>query len=112
MALPKWTSDESRAKSRRRRVTKQERHVASDIEGQAHPASGATPYKKGDASNADFLVECKSTEHLSFAVSSILLQQVEHRAKLQGKLPALHILLAQEGREYVVLRWEDFVSWR
>lgn len=40
--------------------SKQEKVVASYLEGQTTPNSGATPFKKGDVITEDTIIECKT----------------------------------------------------
>lgn len=74
-------------KSTRYYSRKQEETVATQIGGKTTPNSGATPYRKGDVSSKDWLMECKTcmTNKQSFSIKKQWLQNIREEAKQQGK---------------------------
>ena len=66
----------------------QEKNVAKLLGGKTTPNSGATPYKKGDVSSNDWLIECKTcmSNKQSFSIKKKWLQELQQDAIGQGKM--------------------------
>ena len=96
-----------------KKISKQrENKIADDIGGQRHSFSGAMWWKKGDASDDDFLIEDKFTEDNHYSATLKVLLKIEKEALSIGKLPVLRVGFLKDGKskDYVVLRAKDCLS--
>ena len=96
-----------------KKLSKQrENKIADDIGGQRHSFSGAMWWKKGDASNDDFLIEDKFTEDDHYSATLRVLLKIEKEALSIGKLPVLRVgfIKDRKSTDYVVLRAMDCLS--
>ena len=104
------SSPQLRAEFARRKALslQQERRTAALLRGRTTPASGAStdPFKKGDVSAKNFLVECKTTEKKGYRLTREVLHKIKMEAYKQNKIPVLQVDL--EGESYAVIRLQDF----
>lgn len=85
------------------RAVQQEKLAAKRTGGKRTPASGAGP-QKGDVRLKGFLrIECKTTRHASFSVTSEMLDKLEAAAAPAGEVPMLEVELELGKRRAVVL---------
>jgi hypothetical protein len=89
---------------------KQERHVATAINGRIVPASGAFWSHKGDVRTDDLLIEAKTTVAASFAIKKAVWEKIRREALLDGRTPVLAVQI--QNRNLVVLDEEDFLELR
>jgi Holliday junction resolvase len=75
----------------------QEERVARAAGGRRVPGSGASPFARGDAKSAHYLIECKQTEHDSIRVTWAWLEKITRQALAAGRRPALAIELRCKG---------------
>jgi len=88
---------------------KRENDIADDTGGKRHARSGGLWWKKGDASNIDFLFEDKFTEKDFYSVTMLTIQKIEGEALSVGKLPVLRVgFISKYGNsDYAILRCKD-----
>jgi hypothetical protein len=86
----------------------QEKGVAKRLGGQLTVSSGNKWFDKGDVKTDRYLVECKTTGKLSYAIKSSELRKIETEALLEGRNPVLVFDL--DGRRYAIFPWEDAVE--
>ncbi len=79
----------------------QEKRLAKKLGGRRQPGSGCVPGLKGDVKSADFLVECKKTDHASHILTLKVLRKIDQEAALEGKEPLLEVCL--QGYNYYVM---------
>jgi hypothetical protein len=79
--------------------------------GQRTPLSGSlSRHTAGDVIHPIFYVECKYRDSLSrINALRVFREEVEPRAKAEGKIPLLVVKEKGKRGELVVLRFEDFV---
>ena len=77
--------------------------------------SGAGWVSKHDVYTDGELVECKTTEAISYSLKLELLETLEREALLSGKWPVLDIKFEPRGkrpRRYVILTEDDYLALR
>jgi hypothetical protein len=87
---------------------KREKKAAENIKGRAHAASGALWNKKSDLSNETFLVEDKFTHKDNYSIKLDILLKVEREAKQINKIPILRFGFEARGKNFAVIRNQDF----
>lgn len=83
----------------------QEERIASAVGGRRVPASGASPFSKGDVSQDRFLIECKQTVAASLSVKQAWLEKITGEAEAQGKYPALSLEIQGGERRLAERDW-------
>jgi len=83
-----------------------EKKLAKDVKGKRVAGSGSHWSSKGDVKHPEFLFECKTTAHDSYAVGLKTLDKIVKEAQTVGKTPVL--LLDIKGKRFVLLRFEDW----
>ena len=87
----------ARSVSRSQKRSKlQENYTASDIGGRTQPGSGNQWHSKGDVKNAQWYVECKTTQQSSFRITDLVWKVLRLNALREGKIPALQIDIQEE----------------
>lgn len=89
----------------------QEKRTAERFGGRLTPMSGAGWMRKGDVHTAEFMIECKARmdpNAKSYSIQTKDLRDLTKRARLEGRIPLLHVELA--GHNYVVLPEGDFLQ--
>lgn len=89
--------------STRLTVLKQENEAGSLVGGKRHRGSGASPWKKSDASGKQFQVECKQTGADSLRVTTEWLKKISQEAIACGKEPALHVRFLKAQEDWVMI---------
>ena len=94
-----------------KRVRKQERETAEDIDGRTTPASGSG-ISKGDIRNGKWFGENKSSfsGDSSFRITSEHMLKVLSQAQKVGLRPFLQVRLQKSKLDLVVLLWQDFLE--
>ena len=90
---------------------RQEKAVAKVIKGKQVSNSGATAFNKGDVSNDDWLIECKTsvTEKQSFSIKRYWLRKNKEEAFAMGKeYNALCFDFGDNGNRYYVIDEKTF----
>lgn len=90
---------------------RQEKAVAKVIKGKQVSNSGATAFNKGDVSNDDWLIECKTsvTEKQSFSIKRDWLKKNKEEAFAMGKeYNALCFDFGDNGNRYYVIDEKTF----
>ena len=90
---------------------RQEKAVAKVIKGKQVSNSGATAFNKGDVSNDDWLIECKTsvTEKQSFSIKRDWLRKNKEEAFAMGKeYNALCFDFGDNGNRYYVIDEKTF----
>ncbi len=97
-----------------RRWAKKEQRDAGTFNGRRVPGSGNKWNKPGDVKTSLFLIEDKTTEKKSFAVTQKLWDSIRRKALLSphktARIPLLSIELLQTGTELIVLDKNDFLQ--
>lgn len=93
----------------------QERRVAQELGGRPQPASGATPFRKGDVEVVNkLLTECKTTGHKSYQLSTAELEKISAEAINSGALLwAMQIEFQGQlghSRKVAVIDWAWFME--
>jgi len=88
---------------------KREQDIAKNTDGKRHARSGGLWWKKGDASNIDFLFEDKFTEKESYSVTGLVISKIEKESLSINKLPVLRIgFISKDGNaDYAIVRSKD-----
>jgi hypothetical protein len=68
-----------------------EKRLAKSMGAKLTPNSGAMRSSKGDMKKGNFLIESKSTIHLSMSVEQAWLTKINNEAMNCGKMPALTV---------------------
>jgi hypothetical protein len=92
---------------RQRRSRRQERRIANRVQGRTQPASGATPWRKQDVRQSDFLIEAKFTDRGSYSIKASEWERMRRNALLDGRRPMLVVEL--QGRRLVVMEEDDLL---
>ena len=100
MSLPKWLNKSNKEKS-----IKQEKELAKDLGAKTTPASGATPFRKGDMRLNGYLIESKATANKSISIKLEWLLKIEKEALNEDKTPL--IILEIDGNRYFIFRERD-----
>ena len=79
------------SQSSQQTVLRHEKEAASLVGGVRHRGSGASAYRKSDASSDDYQVECKQTKKKSIGLKLEWLQKITSEALSRGREPMLHI---------------------
>jgi len=89
-----------------------ERKVAKALGGQRTPLSGSlSRHTSGDVIHPIFYIECKYRADIrGFNALRVFKEEVEPKAKAEGKIPLLVVKEKGKKGELVVLRFEDFVK--
>lgn len=90
---------------------RQEKAVAKTVGGKQTSNSGATPFKKGDVTTADWLIECKTstTEKASFSIKREWLDKNREEAFAMNKdYNALCFDFGDNGERYYVIDEKTF----
>jgi len=72
------------------------------------PRSGGLWFAKGDSKSEEYLIENKTTQHESFAISVKLWEKIENEALLSHRIPLISMEMGKKGLELVVISIEDF----
>lgn len=102
----------SRNTARIKKISKnREKKIANEIDGERHIFSGGLWWKKGDASDLDFLIEDKFTESAFYLITKKTLNKIEKEALGISKLPVLRVgfLRERKSEDYVILRKKDCI---
>lgn len=123
--LPFTFGQDSTAKNRRKRSKKQEKRWAEKVGGKVQPASGATPFAKGDVRAGSkeflesFLWELKYTDKGSYRISLKGWDKIRREAYLSegGQLPGFKVEFSKHDYpslprplRLVILEEGDFLS--
>lgn len=101
MTLPKWLQDDNT----KTKANKQEKRLANEIGARLTPNSGATPFRKGDMSLGDYLIESKATDKTYIKLDQTWLDKIEKEAIKERKTP---LLIAEiRGKRYYIFREKD-----
>lgn len=92
-----------------KRWQKKEKNDSNLLRGRTRPRSGGLWFAPGDVTTNEFLIDCKTTEGKSFAITQKIWEKIYSEALRCKKLPALSIQLG-DGKEVVVLDKNDFVA--
>lgn len=84
--------------------------MAADVGGRTTPGSGATWSAKGDVTDADWMIECKTTDHKSYPLTNAVMTKVRLEATLEGKRAVLQVEI--QGKRYAVLPWDEYLTMR
>ena len=84
-------------------VFSHETDAAELVGGKRHRGSGASPWKKSDASSNVFQVECKQTGNESLSLKLEWLTKIEREAMGCGKVPALHVRFLKNQSDWVMI---------
>ena len=79
--VPKWMEP----RTGKQRSLRQEREVASKLDGKVQPGSGNQNHSPGDVKTKNVLLECKTTKHKSFRITTDLIRKVRIEAKSTNK---------------------------
>ena len=85
-----------------------EKKLAEKLGGKRQPASGATPWAKGDIKFKDVLAEVKQTGKSRYTLKLKELFKIEKEAISDGKIPIM--ILDIQGSKFVVLRIQDIFN--
>ena len=88
-----------------RKAAQQEKGLVRRLGGRRQPASGATPWRKHDVRQEDFLIEAKRTDRGSYSIKAKDWEVLRRNALLDGRRPMLAIELGK--RRLVVLEEDD-----
>ena len=88
-----------------KKARKFEKQLAKEINGKRQPASGATPFAKGDIKTSDCLIEVKQTGKSHYSVSLKILHKIRKEALEERRIPIL--LLDIQSEKFVVMRLKD-----
>jgi len=94
-----------------RRATQRELRLAKDHGGDRVRGSGSGPFKKGDVSFANALLQDKHTIKKSIAVKKSDLEQVEGEALMRGKVPFFSIGFEPTDPRERSVTWFAFPEW-
>lgn len=85
---------------------KQEKRVAKKLNGKRQPASGATPFFKGDVLLDNFLVECKTKVNAanSYSIKKAVIKKAEEEAFSQRRRGAILVFNFGDGEDFAVMR--------
>lgn len=87
-----------------KKISKQrEKKAGKDIGGREHIASGSLWFRKGDASNEDFLIEDKFTSKNYYSVSFKVLYKLESQSLKVRKVPILRFGFFPDEKNYAVV---------
>jgi hypothetical protein len=93
--------------------TRREKSIASAVGGKAHAGSGATWYRKSDASDPFFQYEDKFTYADKYSLSLASLKKIEKEAQGVDKIPIFRfgfVVASKKSEDYVVIRKQDYLS--
>lgn len=94
--------------TRKRKSKDQESRVAKEISGRVTPASGAMWGAKADVRNDLFLVECKTTEKLSYRLTFNVWHKIYKEAIKDGlRTPVMSIDIQNGKHKYAVMCTKD-----
>ncbi len=98
--------------STRHYSSKQEKKVAEETGGRVVVNSGATPFRKGDASGDSILYECKTVEkeQKSFSIKREWLRKLSGEAYIMRKPLSSIVIDFGDNEMYYVLNSKDFMS--
>jgi hypothetical protein len=102
--LPKYL----REKTPKEKSRKQEEKLAQ--KGFLTPASGATPFLKGDVSFEDYLVEAKRTDKKSMTIQEEWLQKIFEEAVSTGKIAGIELTFKTYKLQGIVMREENIIK--
>lgn len=100
-----------REETPRERSKKQEKRAARMNGGRVQPASGALDFYKGDVDLGAYLLECKTTQRLSFSVTRELLKKISDEARVVGKKPGFMVSFENgmmKAEDWILIRVSDF----
>lgn len=83
--------------------------MAKDLGGKRQPGSGSKWNAKGDVRTDVSLVECKTTDKMSYSLKTEVLDKIQLEAMQQGKYAILALELGN-GRRYAVVDWDMFAQ--
>lgn len=94
-----------------KKVRKQERETADDIDGRTTPASGSG-IAKGDIRNGEWFGENKSSFRgdASYRLTGETMLKTLHQAQRLGLRPFVQVRLQKTKLDLVVLLWQDFLE--
>lgn len=83
---------------------KQEKSVATAINGRTQINSGATPFYKGDVKNDNFLIECKTCaeERKSFSIKKEWLDTIRRESFEDRRYPVLAFNFGNNENYYII----------
>jgi hypothetical protein len=87
---------------------KKEKRDEKDFQGRRTSGSGKNWYAKGDVKTKTFLIENKTTKHLSYSISSKLWDKIRREALMSQRIPLLSIELG-DGTELIILDKSDYL---
>lgn len=94
--------------TRKRKSKDQESRVAKELSGRVTPASGAMWGAKADVRNDLFLVECKTTEKLSYRLTFNVWHKIYKEAIKDGlRTPVMSIDIQNGKHKYAVMCTKD-----
>lgn len=94
--------------TRKRKSKDQESRVAKELSGRVTPASGAMWGAKADVRNDLFLVECKTTEKLSYRLTFNVWHKIYKEAIKDGLRTPVMCIDTQNGKhKYAVMCTKD-----
>ena len=87
------------------KARKLEKKLAKRLGGRTQPASGATPFAKGDIKLKNLLVEVKQTGKSRFTLTLKLFKKIRREAQEERKTPMM--ILEIQGEKFVVMDYTD-----
>jgi hypothetical protein len=101
LKLPKRLQEKTPSHARSK---KQEKQLAERIGGRTTPGSGSGQYQHGDVKLRKITtIECKTTKHKSFSVTTDLLDKLDAAVFGSGEIPMFEIELELGKRKAVVM---------
>ena len=88
---------------------KKEIKDTKSFKGRKNPRTGGLWFAPGDVTTNDFLIDCKTTDKLSFSITKNIWNKIYKESLKNRRLPCLSVLLG-DGTEIVVLDKNDFLS--
>lgn len=89
-----------------------ETEAAKLIGGERHRGSGASVWKKSDASSEQYQMECKQTGNDSISIKWEWLEKITLEAAGQGKTPVMHLRFLRESpttsKDWVMVSGAEF----
>lgn len=107
MTLPIPKRAKSHLTESHRRSVHQEKETAFRLGGRTTKASGAGLFEKGDVRLTGLArIECKTTKHASFSVTTEIIDKIEGQAAMAGEIPVIEVDLLNGARGvYVMPKW-------
>lgn len=96
----------------RKKSIKQEKEVASSINGKTVVASGALWGSKGDVRSEEYLIECKTTQKSYYMLNKQTWSKIQKEALKDGmRIPVMCIYLEDGKHRLAIFNTKDFIEY-